>query len=221
MATETAATNVIIMGAAGRDFHDFNVYWKNQLDVEVVCFTATQIPNIDGRTYPAALAGGLYPNGIPIHSEDELESLIGRHDVELVLFSYSDVSHEYVMHQAARINAAGAHFQLAGAEQTMLRSKKPVIAVCAVRTGCGKSQTSRKVTELLAAMGFKTGVLRHPIGPFGMMDEIGLDTVWHITNYWAEKLNDRQAKSNAAFLASTTDKSGQRPSVSTRDLPFS
>jgi predicted GTPase len=154
------------MGAAGRDFHNFNCCYRNDPRFRVVAFTATQIPNIDGRTYPAALAGGLYPNGIPIHSEDELESLIGRHDVELVLFSYSDVSHEYVMHQAARVNAAGAHFQLAGAEQTMLRSKKPVIAVCAVRTGCGKSQTTRKAAAVLKAMGKKVAVVRHPM-PYG------------------------------------------------------
>jgi predicted GTPase len=166
MTTEKTATSVIIMGAAGRDFHNFNCCYRNDPRFHVAAFTATQIPNIEGRTYPAALAGSLYPNGIPIHPEEELEALIERHDAESVLFSYSDVSHDYVMHQAARVNAAGASFQLAGAEQTMLRSKKPVIAVCAVRTGCGKSQTTRKVAAVLKAMGKKVAVVRHPM-PYG------------------------------------------------------
>ena len=166
MATDTSAINVIIMGAAGRDFHNFNCCYRNDPRYRVAAFTATQIPNIDGRTYPAALAGPLYPEGIPIHTEDYLEKLIVTHDVELVVFSYSDVTHEYVMHQAARANAAGANFQLIGAEQTMLRSKKPVIAVCAVRTGCGKSQTTRKVAQVLKAMGKKVAVVRHPM-PYG------------------------------------------------------
>jgi predicted GTPase len=154
------------MGAAGRDFHDFNSCYRHDPRYRVVAFTATQIPNIEGRTYPPSLAGAQYPDGIPIHPEEDLEALIEKHDVELVVFSYSDVRHEYVMHQAARVNAAGASFQLLGAERVMLRSKKPVIAVCAVRTGCGKSQTTRKVAEVLKDMGRKVAVVRHPM-PYG------------------------------------------------------
>jgi len=156
----------LIMGAAGRDFHNFNVWWKHQPGVEVVCFTATQIPDIDGRTYPAVLAGPKYPAGIPIHSEARLEELIREYDVDLVAFSYSDVSYACLMHQAARVNAAGAQFTLLGADQTMLRSTKPVIAVGAVRTGCGKSQTSRRVTQVLREMGLRVAVVRHPM-PYG------------------------------------------------------
>lgn len=166
MSTDTSAINVIIMGAAGRDFHNFNCCYRNDPRFRVVAFTATQIPNIDGRIYPAALAGPSYPQGIPIHAEDDLEKLIEKHDAELVVFSYSDVPYEYVMHQASRANAAGANFQLIGAEQTMLPSKKPVVAVCAVRTGCGKSQTTRKVAQTLKAMGKKVAVIRHPM-PYG------------------------------------------------------
>jgi predicted GTPase len=159
-------SRVIIMGAAGRDFHDFNVYWKNAPNVEVVCFTATQIPNIEGRVYPTALAGPRYPDGIPIHAEDELEELIRKHDVDQVVFAYSDVSHEFVMHQASRVQTAGASFCLLGAEQTMIPSKKPVIAVCAVRTGSGKSQTSRRVAEILKELGHRVAIVRHPM-PYG------------------------------------------------------
>ncbi len=156
----------LIMGAAGRDFHNFNVWWKQQGDIEVVCFTATQIPDIDGRVYPAVLAGPDYPNGIPIHSENRLEELIREYDVDLVSFSYSDVPYAYVMRQAARVNAAGAQFVLLGAKQTMLPSTKPVIAIGAVRTGCGKSQTSRRVAEILKGMGLRVAVVRHPM-PYG------------------------------------------------------
>jgi predicted GTPase len=166
MATQSAAINVVIMGAAGRDFHNFNCCYRNDPRYRVMAFTATQIPNIEGRTYPATLAGPLYPRGIPIHREDELEKLIEQHDVELVVFAYSDVPHEYVMHQASRANAAGANFELIGSEQTMLRSKKPVVSVCAVRTGCGKSQTTRKVAQVLKSMGKKVAVVRHPM-PYG------------------------------------------------------
>ena len=129
-------TRMLIMGAAGRDFHDFNVYWKKRDDVEVVAFTAAQIPDIDGRRYPAELAGPSYPEGIPIHAEDELEDLIDTHGIDLVSLAYSDVTHEYVMHHAARVSAAGASFCLLGAGQTMIESSLPVIAVNAVRTGC-------------------------------------------------------------------------------------
>jgi predicted GTPase len=159
-------TRVIIMGAAGRDFHDFNVYWKHRTDVEVVCFTATQIPGIDDRLYPSVLAGERYPNGIPIKPEDELEALIAKHDVNLVTLAYSDLPYEFVMHQASRVQAAGAGFQLLGAQQTMVASTKPVIAVCAVRTGCGKSQTTRRVSEILRAAGKKIAAIRHPM-PYG------------------------------------------------------
>jgi len=163
---DSRKTRVIIMGAAGRDFHNFNVYWKKLADVEVVCFTATQIPDIAGRVYPPLLAGPQYPQGIPIHPEDRLEELIREHRVEQVTFAYSDVSHEYVMHEASRVNAAGAGFVLLGAGQTMLESAKPVIAVCAVRTGAGKSQTSRRVAGILKQMGKKVAVVRHPM-PYG------------------------------------------------------
>ena len=159
-------TKVIIMGAAGRDFHDFNVYWKHRADVEVVCFTATQIPGIDDRCYPEVLAGDQYPNGIPIKPEEELEALIAKHDVTLVTLAYSDLPYEFVMHQSSRVQAAGASFQLTGAQQTMVPSTKPVIAVCAVRTGCGKSQTTRRVSEILRDAGKKIAAIRHPM-PYG------------------------------------------------------
>ena len=165
MAT-TPSTKLIIMGAAGRDFHDFNVYWKLRPDVEVVCFTATQIPNIDGRVYPAELAGERYPGGIPIHAEEELESLIAEHGVSQVSLAYSDLSYENVMHLASRAQAAGASFCLLGADQTMLRSSKPVVAVNAVRTGSGKSQTTRRVSRVLRQMGKQLAVVRHPM-PYG------------------------------------------------------
>lgn len=160
------AARVIIMGAAGRDFHDFNVYWRQRDDVEVVCFTATQIPNIAGRVYPASLAGPRYPDGIPIFSESQLESLIAQHHVDQVTLAYSDVSYENVMHQASRVHAAGADFLLLGPAHTMLPSSKPVIAVCASRTGCGKSQTSRRISRILAALGKRVAVVRHPM-PYG------------------------------------------------------
>ncbi|HUK63524.1 MAG TPA: cyclic 2,3-diphosphoglycerate synthase [Dongiaceae bacterium] len=161
-----ARTRTLIMGAAGRDFHNFNVWWKNQPGIEVVCFTAAQIPDIDGRVYPAVLAGKSYPDGIPIHSETRLDELIREYDVDLVTFAYSDVSYAYVMREAARVNAAGAQFVLLGADQTMLPSTKPVIAVGAVRTGCGKSQTSRRVARILKGMGYRVAVVRHPM-PYG------------------------------------------------------
>ncbi|MFH1418346.1 MAG: cyclic 2,3-diphosphoglycerate synthase [Planctomycetota bacterium] len=166
MTTTGAPINVIIMGAAGRDFHNFNCCYRNDARYRIVAFTATQIPDIEGRVYPATLAGNGYPDGIPIHAEEELESLIAQHEAELVVFSYSDIPYMDVMHQCARVNAAGANFQLIGAAQTMLTSKKPVIAVCAVRTGCGKSQTTRKVAEVLKAMGKRIAVIRHPM-PYG------------------------------------------------------
>ncbi len=161
-----ARKKVIIMGAAGRDFHNFNTYFRDNEEYEVVAFTATQIPNIEGRVYPAELAGKLYLNGIPIYPEEQLPELIKKYDVDEVVFAYSDVSHEYVMHKASIANAAGADFKLMGPKHTMLKSTKPVIAVTAVRTGCGKSQTSRKVFRLLTETGFKVVSVRHPM-PYG------------------------------------------------------
>ena len=163
-------TRVLIMGAAGRDFHNFNVYFRSEPNYEVVAFTATQIPNIDGRAYPAALAGCDYPDGIPIYPESELETLIRDLKVSQVIFAYSDVSHEYVMHKASQVLAAGADFRLMGAETTMLKSTKPVVAVCAVRTGCGKSQTTRRVCDLLRGMGKQVVAIRHPM-PYGDLAE--------------------------------------------------
>jgi predicted GTPase len=157
---------VLIMGAAGRDFHNFNIFFRNNPLYEVVAFTATQIPDIEGRVYPKELSGELYPEGIPIYPEDELENLIEKERIDLVVFSYSDVSHEYVMHRASRALAKGASFMLLGSEPTMIKSSKFVIAVGAVRTGSGKSQTTRRVTQILKKLGKKTVVVRHPM-PYG------------------------------------------------------
>ena len=159
-------TKVVIMGAAGRDFHDFNVVYRDDSGVEVVAFTATQIPGIDTRRYPPELAGEHYPEGIPIVPEAELESVIHANEVDLVVFSYSDVAHETVMHAASRAMAAGADFGLIGPNGMMLESTKPVVAVCAVRTGAGKSQTTRAVAALLAERGLVPVVVRHPM-PYG------------------------------------------------------
>lgn len=158
--------NVLIMGAAGRDFHNFNVYFRDNEDYNVVAFTATQIPNIDGRIYPAELAGKLYPNGIKIYEENKLVELIKELKVDEVVFSYSDVPFNYVMTKASIVNAAGISFRLLGGEETMVKSTKPVIAVLAVRTGCGKSQTSRKLVKLLTEAGKKVVAIRHPM-PYG------------------------------------------------------
>lgn len=159
-------TRVLIMGAAGRDFHNFNVYFRNNPAYEVVAFTATQIPNIAGRTYPSALSGELYTAGIPIYPESELDSLIRELDVDQVVFAYSDVQHESVMHKASQVLAAGADFRLMGTRETMLESKVPLVSVCAVRTGSGKSQTTRRVSDILRKMGKKLVVIRHPM-PYG------------------------------------------------------
>lgn len=156
----------IIMGAAGRDFHNFNVFFRNNPDYEVVAFTATQIPDIEGRLYPPELAGPLYPKGIPIYAEEELADLIRRLDVQQVVFAYSDVSHEYVMHKASLVLATGADFRLMGLKSTQLKSSKPVVSVCAVRTGSGKSQTSRRVALILREMGYRVAAIRHPM-PYG------------------------------------------------------
>jgi predicted GTPase len=156
----------LIMGAAGRDFHNFNVYFRDNPAYEVVAFTATQIPNIEGRKYPTELAGKLYPKGIPIYPESDLEQLIKEQKVEQVIFAYSDVPHEYVMHKASEVMAAGADFRLMGPQTTMVKSTKPVVSVCAVRTGSGKSQTTRRVSLILRAMGYKVAAIRHPM-PYG------------------------------------------------------
>ncbi|MBP7998580.1 MAG: GTPase [Chloroflexi bacterium] len=158
---------VLIAGAAGRDFHDFNVCFRDNPQYTVVGFTATQIPNIDGRLYPAGLAGSLYPAGIPIYPESQLEALIHEYQVDRVIFSYSDVSHEYVMHLASRVLAAGASFELLSPRRTMVKSSKPVVSIGAVRTGSGKSQTSRRVVQILQEMGYERVVaVRHPM-PYG------------------------------------------------------
>ncbi len=156
----------LIMGAAGRDFHNFNVFFRDNADYEVIAFTAAQIPNIEGRRYPAQLAGSSYPEGIPIHPEEDLSQLIKDKAIDLVIFAYSDVPHEYVMHQASLVINAGADFQLMGSEKTELKSSKPVVAVCAVRTGAGKSQTTRHVSKILGEMGYQVAAIRHPM-PYG------------------------------------------------------
>lgn len=161
-----AKINVLIMGAAGRDFHNFNVVYRDNPLYNVAAFTATQIPNIEGRKYPASLAGKLYPKGIPIYPESELTSLIKKYNINQVVFSYSDVPFTYVMSKNAQVNAAGADFVILGAKDTMLRSSKPVISVVASRTGAGKSQTSRKVVDILQRLGQKTVSVRHPM-PYG------------------------------------------------------
>ncbi len=157
---------VVIMGAAGRDFHNFNMVFRDNPEYEVVAFTAAQIPGIEGKRYPAELAGKLYPKGVPIHSEDELDSLVYANNADIVTLSYSDLSHATVMEKASRVLSTGADFMLIGPNKTMLSPKKPVVSVCAVRTGCGKSQTTRKVCDILMAAGKRVVVVRHPM-PYG------------------------------------------------------
>jgi len=157
---------VLILGAAGRDFHDFNTFWRSRDRYEVVAFTAAQIPDIHGRTYPAELCGPQYPKGIPIFPEERLAELIQKYNVDQVTMAYSDLSHEEVMHKASIVNAAGADFRIMGHRHTMIPANKPVIAVCAVRTGCGKSQTSRAVSTILKSMGKRVAAIRHPM-PYG------------------------------------------------------
>jgi predicted GTPase len=157
---------IVIMGAAGRDFHNFNILYRRNKSVEVVAFTAAQIPDIDDRKYPAKLAGRLYPKGIPIYDESQIATLIAKHKVDEVVFSYSDVSYNYVMSKAALVNACGADFKLVGGFPTMVKSNKPVVSVCAVRTGSGKSQTTRRICEVLKGMKLKAAVVRHPM-PYG------------------------------------------------------
>jgi predicted GTPase len=166
MSSRAARQRVLIMGAAGRDFHNFNTVFRDDERYEVVAFTATQIPNIEGRRYPPELAGRLYPQGIPIHPESDLDALIRELEVDQVVFAYSDVSHQYVMDKASMVLAAGADYRLIGGKATMLESVKPVVAVCAVRTGAGKSQTTRYVADSLQKMGKKVVAVRHPM-PYG------------------------------------------------------
>jgi predicted GTPase len=161
-----SAIRTLIMGAAGRDFHNFNVFYRDNAAYDVAAFTATQIPDIEGRVYPAELAGSLYPAGIPIYAESELTKVIPEQQIDQVVFAYSDVPHEYVMHQASIVLAAGADFQLLGPRVTQLKSSKPVVSVCAVRTGAGKSQTTRRVSLILRDMGYKVAAIRHPM-PYG------------------------------------------------------
>jgi len=162
--------NTIIMGAAGRDFHNFNMIYRDNDLYNVTAFTAAQIPNIAGRKYPASLAGTLYPKGIPIYEEKDLEELIKTNDVEEVVFSYSDVPYRRVMSLGSRATSAGAHFKMLGAARTMIKSNRPVISVCAVRTGSGKSQTCRKVAKLLHEMGYRVAAVRHPM-PYGDLEK--------------------------------------------------
>ena len=159
-------TKILIMGAAGRDFHNFNTFYRDNEQYNVVAFTATQIPDIEGRVYPAKLAGNLYPEGIPIHDESELIGLISQHKVDEVVFSYSDLSHVDVMHKGAIVNAAGADFKMMGMSRTAIKTNKPVIGIGAIRTGCGKSQTTRRVAEIMKDAGKKVVVIRHPM-PYG------------------------------------------------------
>jgi predicted GTPase len=161
---------VVIMGAAGRDFHNFNVFFRNNDAYEVVAFTATQIPGIEGRTYPTELAGPNYPNGIPIYPEEELPRLIKEYDIDQVVFAYSDISHENVMHKASLAMANGADFRLMGPKTTMVKSKVPIVSVCAVRTGSGKSQTSRMIARILKSKGLRVAAIRHPM-PYGDLRE--------------------------------------------------
>ena len=167
---QAVAQAVIIMGAAGRDFHNFNVYFRGNEAYEVAAFTATQIPNIEGRIYPPELAGPGYPDGLPIYSETKLTELIKELDIDQVVFGYSDVSYDYVMHRASIVLAAGADFRLMGGKETMLKAQKPVVSICAVRTGSGKSQTTRRVSDILREMGKKVVAVRHPM-PYGDLRE--------------------------------------------------
>ncbi len=162
--------NVIIIGAAGRDFHNFNTFFRDKDGYNVVAFTASQIPDIEGRKYPFTLAGKLYPDGIPIYSEAELPELIKKFNVDLCVFSYSDISYRSLMRLSSVVNAAGSDFALLGTQSTMIKSNKPVIAVCAIRTGCGKSQTSRRIIEILMEKGLKVVAIRHPM-PYGDLNE--------------------------------------------------
>ena len=185
-----AKTKVLIMGAAGRDFHNFNTYFRDNEAYDVVAFTATQIPYINDRKYPAELAGKLYPDGIRIYDESEMPELVKKLGVEQVVFAYSDVPYDYVMHRSALVNALGADFRLLGPEHTMVKSTKPVIAVCAVRTGAGKSQTTRKIQTTLRAAGKKVVTIRHPM-PYGDLVKQRVHALRHRRGPRQEQLHHR------------------------------
>jgi predicted GTPase len=169
----------LIMGAAGRDFHNFNVFFRDNNDYHVVAFTATQIPNIEDRRYPPELSGSQYPTGIPIYPESDLVQLIQENQIEQVIFAYSDVPHKYVMSKASIVLAAGADFRMMGLKNTLVKSTKPVVSVCAVRTGSGKSQTTRRVSKILRDMGFSVAAIRHPM-PYG---DLAKQAVQRFANY--------------------------------------
>ncbi|MBW8011210.1 MAG: GTPase [Chloroflexi bacterium] len=169
----------LIMGAAGRDFHNFNVFFRNNKDYEVVAFTATQIPGIGGRNYPLELSGELYPNGIPIFPEEDLIKLIKEEKIDQVVFAYSDVPHQYVMHKASSVLAAGADFRLMGMNTTVIKPSKPLVSICAVRTGAGKSQTTRRVSKILIELGYSVAAIRHPM-PYG---DLAKQAVQRFANY--------------------------------------
>ncbi len=190
---EVIMKTVLLLGAAGRDFHNFNVFFRNNLDYRVVAFTATQIPDIAGRQYPPSLSGRLYPEGIPIFEEKDLEKLIADYGVDIVVFSYSDISHQNLMHLASRAVAAGADFWLLGAEHTQVASHLPVISVCAVRTGCGKSPVSRLVADRLHQLGRKPVVIRHPM-PYGDLAAAGGATLRRDGRSRPAPVHDRRAR---------------------------
>lgn len=196
----TARRRIVILGAAGRDFHNFNVVYRGDPEVEVVAFTATQISGIAGRNYPQELAGPLYPRGIPILEEGVLETLVRDHAVDQVVFAYSDVSHEHVMHLASRALAAGADFALLGPRATQLRARVPVIAVTAVRTGCGKSQTSRYLAGLLKGKGLRAGIIRHPM-PYGNLREQAVQRFSHVDDLTAARCTVEEREEYEPHLA--------------------
>ena len=217
-------TQVVIMGAAGRDFHDFNVVYRDDPAVEVVAFTATQIPGIDHRRYPAALAGPLYPDGIDIVPETELERIFARQKIDRVVFAYSDVAHEFVMHQASRVLAGGANFALLGPVQTMIRSTKPVVATGATRTGAGKSQTTRYLARLLEAQGLKVVVIRHPM-PYGDLWSSASSASRRTRTWTATRPRSRSARSTSRIStpagSSTPGSTTRRSSARRRRRPTS
>lgn len=195
------ASKVLIMGAAGRDFHNFNTCFRDNPDYEVVAFTATQIPGIANRIYPPELSGPRYPQGIPIHPEQELESLIRQQGIDQVIFAYSDVSHETVMHLASRVLANGADFRLLGPHSTMLRAKKPVLSITAVRTGCGKSQTTRYLGRLLRQAGFQVAVVRHPM-PYGNLKIQAVQRFGTFDDLWREACTIEEREEYEPLIAS-------------------
>ena len=210
---------VVIMGAAGRDFHDFNVVYRTDPDVEVVAFTATQIPGIANRRYPAELAGPLYPEGIPILPETDLEAIIRDRWVDSVVFAYSDVSHETVMHEASRVLATGADFELLGPRRTMIASRRPVVSVCAARTGSGKSQTTRYLAALFAERGLTPVVIRHPM-PYGdlaaqarpaLHDATPISTATRRPSRSARSTSPTSTPAESSTPGSTTRRSSARP----------